>query len=81
MTKNFVEVGETYKSGQGNGPTVGKATSHLIERLSALQRYFDLDPEELNKMEPNKRADCIRRRRLITETLSTYHKTRKGQDT
>ena len=58
-----------------------KSTFHLVTRLKDLQRYFDLDPEELNEMEPNKRADCIRQHRLITEALSTYHKTRKGQDT
>ena len=57
-----------------------KATFHLVTRLKDLQRYFDLDPEELNEMEPNERADCIRQHRLITEALSAYHKARKGQD-
>jgi hypothetical protein len=58
-----------------------KAAFHLLNRLKALQTYFDLCPEELNEMGPNERADCIRQHRLITEALSAYHKARKGGDT
>ena len=56
------------------------AAGHLLTRLKALQTYFDLDEEELDMMEPNGRADCVRQLRLINESLSAYYKTRKGGD-
>lgn len=57
-----------------------EATGHLVTRLKALKTYFDLDDEELDMMEPNARADCIRQHRLIAEALGYYHKALKGGD-
>lgn len=54
-----------------DGSQTGRETAlaAAVYRLRAIEKWFDTDPEILEAMDPDTRADHERQRRLIRETL------------
>ena len=70
-------IADSYRMGKEaqcatDAKVIKAAEDNLVERLKALQTYFDLSDEELESMTRDEKADTIRQHGLISKALAAF---------